>query len=704
MDDNRQLKRRTGALLGVLAAMFLLFVGVLYDLQYLRGDEFYETSSRKIANTETVEGARGQLLDRYGRVLVSSRATYQVKLDTSLMGGIRGRNETVLRLIEICREQDMDWQDSLPVTRQEPFVYTVATPYEVTRVDEQDNKTTSRTNLGKLTAILDSSKLPMKDTDSAARLIAQLRTYFEVDEALPNDDARALVGVLYELALRSRGVVNAEYRFAQDVDISFISAVKERGLAGVRIDTATAREYNTPAAAHLLGRVGPIWAEKWDYYRELGYSMNAQVGWDGFESAFEEYLKGSPGLRALETDVNGKVISEAWLEQPRPGNQVITTLDLRLQETVERSMARRIPELPSKYTQGAAVVVMDVKDSGVLASASYPDYDLTTIYKDADAYQAAMEDPLSPFLNRSLQGLYSPGSTFKMVTGAAALSEGVTTPYEKIQDTGRFRYPAGQHYPYGDYHPGCWIFLQRGGTHGMEDMAHALKDSCNIYFYTMADRLGIDAIGKYARMFGLGEPTGVELPEKSGYVAGPETSEALGQTWYGGNLLSAAIGQGNTQATPIQLANYISTLANGGVHHAAHFLKTVKSSDFDRVVYQYDKEPLDIIDIAPEDIEALKQGMYLMANEGSVAKYFKDLPVTVGAKTGTAQVGSAETEANAVFVCFAPYEDPEIAISIVVERGGSGTELAAIAADILADYFGDRGSTGSVAPENTLLP
>jgi len=702
--DEKQLKRRTAALLAAMAAMFLLFTAVLYDLQVVKGADFYQQSTRKIANTETVEAARGQLLDRYGRAMVSSRAIYQVKLDTSLMGGTQKRNQIILELIALAREQGVTWQDSLPVSKQEPFVYLVSTPYEVTTVDEQDNATTTRTHLGRLTAALSTSKRPFSDTDSAQKLMDNLRSYFELDDSISTADGRALIGVLYELALRSRGINNSEYLFAEDVDIGFISAVKEHDLAGVRIPTATVREYNTPYAAHLLGRVGAIYAEDWEEYREKGYSMNAKVGRDGFEKAFEAYLRGTAGTRALETDTSGKIISEEWLNAPKPGCHVITTIDNRLQEAVEQSLARRIPELPSEYTEGAAAVVIDVKDSGVLACASYPTYDLTTIYQDAEAYSAAAEDPLRPFLNRALQEHYNPGSIFKMVTGVAALAEGVTDPNEKILDTGRFRYPEGEHYPYGDYYPGCWIYIQQGRNHGWEDMAHALQDSCNIYFYTMADRLGIDVIGRYARMFGLGAKTGVELPEATGYVAGPETSEALGQTWYGGNLLSAAIGQGNTLCTPIQMANYIATLVNGGRHNTAHFLKMVKSSDFSEVIYEYNEEPLDIINIDPEDLEAVKQGMYLVATEGSPSAYLRDLPVEVGAKTGTAQVGMVNTEANAVFVCFAPYDDPEIAIAIVAEHGGSGTELAAIAADILQDYFGENGAVGVIEMENTLLP
>ena len=234
-------------------------------------------------------------------------------------------------------------------------------------------------------------------------------------------------------------------------------------------------------------------------------------------------------------------------------------------------------------------------------------------------------------------------------------------------------------------------------------MGHALKDSCNIYFYTLGDRLGIDKLGQYASMFGLGRTTGLELPEAQGYVAGPETSARLGAQWYGGDLLSAAIGQGNTQTTPLQLANYVATLVNGGNHYSAHLLQSVKSGDYSSLIYRQEPELLDTLNISEKNTEAVKAGMRLLATEGSVRNYFKDLPVTVGAKTGTAQVGREDTNANAVFVCFAPYENPQIAISIVVERGGSGTELAAIAADLISYYFNAEQVRDTAQGENTLL-
>ena len=762
MMDGTRFTLRLRFVAGIMAGILLLFFGVLYNLQIVNVDDYRRQATARIANQETVEAARGEITDRYGRVLVSNKTIYEVTLDRSTLGEEAQRNATLLKLLEICREEGVVWTDTLPISDTAPFVYTMDQTDSNTRksfsklmetmgtswktaaadglelaaaMDSDGAAAVTQTEGGSLSEAVARAaqhqwsqaqsdglrretpgQAPEQETAvsgvSAQPLISKMREYFEVDPAVSDEEGRALVGVLYEMLLRTKDVSTSEYVFASDVDISFITKVKEAGLAGVKIDTTTARTYNTNYAAHLLGRVGSIYYDEWyaddSYYRNNGYNMNDTVGKEGVEKAFESYLRGEAGVRTTETNANGKVVSETWvpdengeLQVPQPGNNVMLTIDERLQEAVETSLSQRVPGMTDQV-KGASAVVLDMS-GGVLAMASYPTFDLS-IYSDSAAYNQVSQDPLAPLYNRAIQGLYSPGSTFKMITGVAALQEGYTTPGEEILDTGRFQYPAGEKYPYGDYHPACWYYLQYGGKHGWENMGEAIRDSCNIFFFTLADRMGIDIIDEYASMFGLGQKTGIEINgEKTGRVAGPAASEALGQEWYDGLLLSAAIGQGTTECTPIQLANYIVTLVNGGNRYPVHLLKTVKTSDYSQVVEEYSAEPLDSINISEENLETVKEGMGLMASEGSVAKYFKDLPVKVGAKTGTAQVGSATAESNAVFVCFAPYDDPQIAISIVVERGGSGTELGAIAADIVSTYFGSENTNETVTTENTLL-
>lgn len=727
--EGKQFNRRTLAVAAVLAVILAVFVGVLYNLQIVHVEDYRAMSVVKIDNRVTVEGARGELLDRYGRELVTNRAVYRITLNTRLMGDEAERNPNLMELITICRDNGLSWSDSLPISTTAPFTYTTDTPLAY----ELEGGGVTFTRLGRLlnalplgSTVKESLNLPdTRDIEAAKdlteipagptaeELIAALRNYFEIDPAWSDEDARALIGVLYEVNLRTYEINQQEYIFAQDVDIDVISAIKERGLTGVSVDATTVREYQTSAAAHLLGRVGSIQNSTWDYYRELGYSMNDKVGIDGAESAFESYLRGESGTLVQELDTSGRVISEYWYtssktgetDEPQPGDNVMLTLDLRLQEKVEEILANTIENLDSEDTEGGAVVVESVKDGEILAMASYPTFDLANVYSNSTLYNEVKDNPLRPFTNRATQEFYYPGSTFKPLVAIAALEEGLTTPTEEIEDTGSLELPEEEHYPYGDFHPQCWIYRQYRGNHGWENLAEALRDSCNIYFYTLGHRLGIDKIDEYAAAFGLGEPTGIEVPEVKGWVAGPATSEALNQTWYGGNLLNAAIGQDNTQVTPLQLANYMATLLNGGDHLVPHLLKTVKSSDYAETVYEQEREVRNSLNLDPANVEAVKQGMWAVANdpESTVDQYLSNLAVEVGAKTGSAQVGSAELEADAIFTLFAPYDDPEIVISIVVEGGASGGNLAQAAGQIVNYYFSAEHTVESVDAENTLL-
>ena len=759
--DTKQFHRRVWGVVLVLALILGGMGTTLYGLQINEGAKYYRQSQNKIAETEMVESNRGQILDRNGRPLVSDRAVYQVSLDTKLMGD--NRNATLLSLVEVAEENGVEWTESLPISQQEPFLFTTDTPYYTVSTNEDGTESLTLTRLGALCVrmkwIQDPTleDLPVEDEvaepeepsffdklkdfftggdqpaevpkaeepytlPTAKELLGIMCSYFElhgegyidpdtapegtVIPALNIGDldptaARSVIGILYELTLYSKGITQSPYLFAEEVDIDFISRVKELGLDGVVIEATTIRQYHTQYAAHILGRVGPIYREEWATYKELDYNgdgepdyeMDDTVGKDGIEKAFEAYLRGTPGKRTVERNTSGKIVSSEWITEPQPGYNVFLTLDLDLQAAVEDILASALPNLVSKEVEGAACVVLDVDSADVLASASYPTFNLETFSKD---FTELSEDPLSPLLNRALQGLYPPGSTFKMVTAIAGLEEGIVTPTTKIRDEGRYTYYSTTSAPQ------CWIYRQYRQTHGSIDVSEAIKVSCNYYFFDVGRQLGIDRLGDYASRFGLGQKTGLELYEYSGVMAGPEFTESLGGTWYEGSTLSVAIGQESSQFTPIQLANYIATLVNGGTRNATHLLKEVKSSDFSQVVYTYEPEVLSTIEIEDENLEAVKAGMLALTTEGSVARHFANLGVQVGAKTGSAQV-STQTESNAVFVCFAPYDDPEVAIAIVVEHGGSGSELGAMAADILSYYFSSKETREELLLENTLI-
>jgi len=701
--DSQQFHKRTWSMVALMTALLLTLGAFLYRTQVVRGAYYAALSRQKIANIESVEASRGDITDAYGRVLVTNQVSYQVTLDTSRMGGVENRNRILTELVQVCRDSGVEWSDSLPITTNAPFEYTTDEVFNYRTTDDQGKTVWNTTRLYRLAVAMkwiqqadgQAASLP-----TAAELLACMRTSFKLEDTSP-EQARDTIGVLYELYLRSKDINRTAYVFARDVDMDFIARVKERGLAGVTIQPTSARQYNTDYAAHLLGRVGLMDADEWARYKTvdldadgyMDYQMDDSVGKEGVEKVFEPYLRGTAGTRSVELNTNGKVVSEEWIKEPEAGSSVCLTLDLDLQRAVEDTLAKRIPALSSRNTQGAAAVVIDVNDGGVLASASYPTFRLASYSAD---YNENAADPLKPLYNRALLGTYAPGSTFKPVTGIAALEEGIITPSTRILDTGVYRY-------YSNDGPRCWIYNQSGGTHGQQTVSEAIKNSCNIFFYDVGRQLGIEKLQEYAQMFGLGQKTGLELPESSGVMAGPEYTESMGGTWYPGNTLSVAIGQESSQFTPIQLANYVATLVNGGTHYRTHLLKQVRAADGTRVTYEYEPEVLGTLELKEKNLEAVKAGMLALTQEGSLARYFQDLDVKVGAKTGSAQVSATSKDSNAVLVCFAPYDDPEIALAIVAEKGGTGSELGAIAADIFRAYFSARSTQESVNPENTLV-
>ena len=673
--------RRMQAVVVLLFAIVLAFVYVLYDLQIVQGADFLARSTRKIPEVQTVSAARGAILDRYGRPLVSNRLSYNVTLNTARMGDAESRNQILLRLTQLCQAEELSWNDSLPISKLLPFSLTSSTATAGLRFERY---------LENRRAVNNDAGAALVAASTGNQLITWFRSYYNLPAELSDTDARTLIGVLYELELRSRSITQMSYVFAEDVTHDFIAMVKEEQLPGVTIQATTTRVYHTEYAAHLLGRVAPLDDRDVDYFRSLGYPMDAIVGKEGVELAFEQELRGTPGVREVETNQAGKIVSESYRIEPEPGSNIFLTLDINLQAAVERILAEHMPNFPEG--QGAAAVVIDVSDGGVLASASYPTYNLQSFSRD---YNELAADPLTPMVNRAFAGLYAPGSTFKPVVAVAALDTGLITETTRVLCTGRYTY-------YRESQPMCWIYRQYGGTHGAETVSQAITDSCNIFFYDTGRRLGIDTIVEYATMFGLGQPTGIELFEYIGAVASPAYSEKRGQIWYEGNTMYAAVGQENNQFTPLQIANYIATIANGGSHYSAHLLDTVKSNDFRTVEFHHEPDLQDQLTISSSAMKAVHKGMLDVITGGSPARYFTDLGVQAAGKTGSAQI-AADKEANAVFVAFAPYENPEIALCVVVEQGGSGTEVGAIVADILRYYFTVSRAGDLPQGENTLL-
>ena len=674
MQNPHPAKRRVIALLVFFGAFLLLFAAVLYDAQILHGGENRAKSISSNAASETVTASRGIITDRNGKVLVSNRLAYTLVFDRSGFDDDAALNAAILRLVQLCEETGTGWNDTLPIGRVGNFLrYSNARSETFDKFIEKNELTSGA---------------------SGRQLLSELRELYHVDESLSEREARLIVGVRYELHSRD------SYTFAEDVSTEVLSLITDGRYEGVTIRTASARVYNTALAAHILGTIGPIWQEEWSSnedtgyvgYADKGYSMNDLVGKDGVEKAFESYLRGTDGRRLITTDETGKITGELYTREPQPGGTVALTLDIDLQADVEAALAETISGMIDKDSneRGGAAAVVSVGTGEVLALASYPTYDLSTFNED---YDELVNDQRLPMFNRATQGIYAPGSTFKMVTAVAALESGIITPSSIIQDRGIYTY-------YKDPQPMCWIYSQTGSTHGRINVSQAITDSCNYFFYEVGRLTGIRTLDSYASQFGLGQSTGIEIGDSSGVLASPEWAESHDQEWTDGQTITAAIGQSYNLFTPLQLANYVATLVGGGDHYQAHLLKNVKAYDNSRLLYMYDDEPMNTVEISDSTLSAVTRGMHELTVSGSVAYAFENCVVSAGAKTGSAQVGT--DIANGVFVAYAPYENPEIAVAIVIEKGGSGAALANTAVEIINSWF-SRAQDGTAIGENTLL-
>lgn len=674
MQNPHPAKRRVIALLVFFGAFLLLFAAVLYDAQILHGGENRAKSISSNAASETVTASRGIITDRNGKVLVSNRLAYTLVFDRSGFDDDAALNAAILRLVQLCEETGTGWNDTLPIGRVGNFLrYSNARSETFDKFIEKNDLTSGA---------------------SGRQLLSELRELYHVDESLSEREARLIVGLRYELHSRD------SYTFAEDVSTEVLSLITDGRYEGVTIRTASARVYNTALAAHILGTIGPIWQEEWSSnedtgyvgYADKGYSMNDLVGKDGVEKAFESYLRGTDGRRLITTDETGKITGELYTREPQPGGTVALTLDIDLQADVEAALAETISGMIDKDSneRGGAAAVVSVGTGEVLALASYPTYDLSTFNED---YDELVNDQRLPMFNRATQGIYAPGSTFKMVTAVAALESGIITPSSIIQDRGIYTY-------YKDPQPMCWIYSQTGSTHGRINVSQAITDSCNYFFYEVGRLTGIRTLDSYASQFGLGQSTGIEIGDSSGVLASPEWAESHDQEWTDGQTITAAIGQSYNLFTPLQLANYVATLVGGGDHYQAHLLKNVKAYDNSRLLYMYDDNPINTVEMSDTTLSAVTRGMHELTVSGSVAYAFENCVVSAGAKTGSAQVGT--DIANGVFVAYAPYEKPEIAVAIVIEKGGSGAALANTAVEIINSWF-SRAQDGTAIGENTLL-
>lgn len=687
---------RLTILIAFLILMTSIIAVTLYRLQIIEGAEYYEESQNTTKNTVTVAAARGNILDRYGRLLVSNKTCNNLVFNNQELFRQDDPNAIILELTQAVLDSGGTYTDTLPITDEPPFEY----------VDDMTALQKTRLN-----AYLEANELPQSTT--AVELMAFFREAFMIDNNYTAKEMRTIAGIRYEIKIRY--IINtSDYIFAEDVSMDLITKLLEKNVPGFTVQSAYVREYATKYAAHVLGFVRQMTEEEYKEYKNYDYPLNAVVGKEGIEYAFEKYLHGQDGRAVVTSTKEGTVINTTYLEEPKPGDNVTSTIDIGLQETAENSLnsyitgenAAREQQNDSYRTQGlndkvkdlitgGAAAVVEVGTGEVLALASWPTFDLETMIENYNELKTAENSPL---YNRALFGLYAPGSTFKPLTALAALSEGVISTGTTIYDAGIFDKYAEQ-----GYAPRCWVYPD---SHGTINVTKAIEVSCNYFFYSVGDNLGIDAMSDYAKRFGLGEPTGIELPEKTGNMSKRESAEFYeNRSWYPGDTLQAAIGQSFSLFTPLQLCNYTATIASNGTRYRATVLKSVRSCDYSESVYKPEPEVAEETGVKQEYFDAVKLGMYNVANSpygGTAYNLFGRYPVKIAAKTGTSQIGEGITS-NGVFVCYAPYDNPEIAIAVVVEKGNAGGSVGVVVKDILDYYFSFKNSTASLETENSLL-
>lgn len=697
----RMTRLRARILLGLFAFIMVLYAMRLFNLQIISTDGNTDNTTYYTTVT-TVRAARGDILDRNGKVLVGNRASYDLVFNHFVIKSADNRNEYLYTLLKKCEELGVEHQDHLPVTTTRPFEYTLS-DYSTAWQGYYQNYMSDRSWDPDVTAPL---------------LIEKMRELYKIPAEWTEEEARAVIGLRYEFDLR--GVTKLpSYVFISDVDSENLAAILELNTPGLMVESSTVREYHTTYGAHILGYMGAMTDAEWQENQELGYSMDADVGKSGFEQAFETYLHGIDGQRLDKVTKEGTIVSQQYLEgkEPVAGNNVETTIDIDLQKVAEDALAKRMKELtdPNINTggegegidaQGAAVVVMKVKTGEILACASYPTFNLATMKEDWDAINS---DDLKPLFNRAFGATYAPGSTYKMCTLVAAMEnvygptnpkagQPIYAPGETIYDTGVF-----SHDDFPDFHPTCLFYSSSYGSHGDLTAQDALKVSCNLFFYELGYRMTIDMMDETAKGFGLGEPTGIELTEKVGWRANEASKKAsyknsADAAWNGGDRVLCAIGQSENRFTPLQLAVYTCTLANQGTRYRATFLNRVTSSDYRTLVYSNSPEVVSKMNISDTTYNTYVDGMRRVVTMigGTATTCFggpKDedntqwpSKITVCAKTGTAQHSSGGSD-HGVFVCFAPMEDPQVAIAIFGEKTAHGSSMAPVAEPILKAYF-----------------
>lgn len=669
--QSRYKSTRSVIALLLVAVMIIGFSATLYKIQ-VQDHEYYAAQNNTVKTYKVaIEAARGEIVDRNGNALVTNRETNSIILDAAYFPAATEndkRNAILQNLIALFQKNGEEYTQNLPLKLKSGKIVFSGKKTDIATMKSADmfNLQPYATAQNCYDAMVEKYGLEQYDTKTALQ-IGNLR---------------------YELT-RLQFSISTPVVIADEVSSDTVAAIKEDKdrYLGADVQVVTHREYtDSTLAPHILGTVRKINAEEYAQLKDKGYGIHDQIGESGIESAMESALRGTPGEKTITVDKDGQVTEEIT-KAPVQGNTVVLTIDRDLQTLAQKEL-KKVCDKTDLYNSAGAVVVQDVTTGAVLAAASYPTFDLADYY---DKYEQLITNRRRPLWSRFALGTYAPGSTFKPMMAVASLEEGAITRSTIFNCGGLFR-----------YYDQTFQCLNKN-AHGGENVETALRDSCNIFFYNCAKRLGITKMNEYASAFGLGQKTGVEIAESAGTLAGPEEREAAGGVWQSGDTIQAAIGQSDNLFTPLQLSNYCATVANGGTRYQLHLVQSLIDNSSGTVTETQPKVE-ESLDLHKSTLTAVKSGMRLVATQGAPSLIFNQLRTKVAAKTGTSQViVNGVKKNNGFLITFAPYDNPEISVASVVELAGSGTSTAEITSSIIKYWYQNNTDEKTNQKTGTLL-
>lgn len=652
----------------------IILIFQLFNLQIVHGEEYLQRANSRLTRETKIRAARGNILDCNGNVLAGNEIKYSLKIYKSKIDE-QNLNTTILNAIFVLEKNGDKYNDDFPIN-----INPVSFKYEN---QERINKW-------------------LEENDLADGTTAEQALEYFIDEyslkQYSLEEARKIIAVRYGIDVNGYSSMRG-YEISPEVCEKSVAQIEEmnHSFPGINIEYRPIRKYYySSLASHVLGYVGKIGNE--EYTQNEGYELDDYIGKTGIEYVCEKFLKGKDGLKQTDMSIDGTTTGEYITEEAISGSNVMLTINAKVQQVAEKALKENIEKINNgdygekREVYAGSVVVLNVKTGEVISMVSYPDFE-PQLFVDGISTEKWNEYTVkgrSALINRTMQSAYAPGSIFKMVPAIAGLETGKITKDEQIECAGI--YPGG-------YKPKCWYYTTYGRGHGYLTVSQAIQKSCNCYFYEVGTRIGIDNIEKYATYFGLGQKTNIELPgEISGTLAGKKLYEKLDETWYYGNTLSAVIGQAENNFTPVQMARYIAMLTNGGkrlnltvikdiINNQGESIKTEEVKDYINKRLGIEKTSEEDLKVQEENLKTVLEGMQSVTEEGGTAySVFRDFPIQVGGKTGSAEAGNDKT--NAWFVGFAPYENPEIAVVVLVENGAHGYYSAEVTKEIMEAYFG----------------